>query len=70
MTSEGTAGDPLTDAALQSEIELVGDLVAAASESKGPLGEREIDRLLGVPPEEDEPTGGEPSHSHPGQDPS
>jgi hypothetical protein len=49
MTTDGTPGGGLTDDALQSEIELVGDLVAAASASAGPLAERDIDRVLGVP---------------------
>ena len=42
------AQDSLTDGDLQSEIELVGDLVVAASSSDGPLPQGEIDRLLGV----------------------
>lgn len=42
------AQDSLTDGALQSEIELVGDLVVAATSSDGPLPQHEIDRLLGV----------------------
>lgn len=42
------AKDSLTDGELQSEIELVGDLVVAASSSEGPLPQEEIDRLLGV----------------------
>ncbi|NMM25253.1 MAG: hypothetical protein HHJ11_17560 [Phycicoccus sp.] len=42
------AQDSLTDGELQSEIELVGDLVVAASSSEGPLPQEEIDRLLGV----------------------
>lgn len=42
------AQDSLTDGALQSEIELVGDLVVAATSSDGPLPQQEIDRLLGV----------------------
>ncbi len=42
------AQDSLTDGELQSEIELVGDLVVAASSSDGPLSQNEIDRLLGV----------------------
>jgi hypothetical protein len=42
------APDSLTDGELQSEIELVGDLVVAATSSEGPLPEEEIDRLLGV----------------------
>jgi hypothetical protein len=40
--------DSLTDGDLQSEIELVGDLVVAATFSDGPLSQAEIDRLLGV----------------------
>lgn len=44
------AEDNLTDGALQSEIELVGDLVVAATSSDGPLAQDEIDRLLGVVP--------------------
>ena len=42
------AQDSLTDGDLQSEIELVGDLVVAATSSEGPLPQDEIDRLLGV----------------------
>jgi len=42
------AQDSLTDGELQSEIELVGDLVVAATSSEGPLPQEEIDRLLGV----------------------
>ena len=41
-------GDNLTDDELQSEIELVGDLVVAATSSDGPMPQDEIDRLLGV----------------------
>ncbi len=63
MASAESRGDNLTDDDLQSEIELVGDLVVAATSSDGPLPQDEIDRLLGVHPEvdgpgsdEDEPT--------------
>jgi hypothetical protein len=42
------AQDSLTDGDLQSEIELVGELVVAATSSEGPLPQNEIDRLLGV----------------------
>jgi len=42
------AQDNLTDGELQSEIELVGDLVVAATSSDGPMRQEEIDRLLGV----------------------
>jgi hypothetical protein len=38
----------LTDSDMQSEIELVGDLVVAAASSDGPLTQEEIDRALGV----------------------
>jgi hypothetical protein len=43
-------GDNLTDDELQSEIEMVGDLVVAATSSDGPMTQAEIDRLLGVHP--------------------
>lgn len=52
----GDPGDNLTDDELQSEIELVGDLVVAATSSDGPLPQEEIDRLLGVLPRSDEPS--------------
>ncbi len=48
MTKDPYNGEELTDDDLQNEIELVGDLVVAASSSEGPLSEAEIDRLLGV----------------------
>jgi hypothetical protein len=48
MAAAEAQGDNLTDDDLQSEIELVGDLVVAATSSKGPLPQDEIDRLLGV----------------------
>ena len=48
-------GGNLTDGDLQSEIELVGDLVVAATSSDGPLPQDEIDRLLGVQPAEHAP---------------
>ena len=48
MATEPNAGGELTDDALQGEIELVGELVVAASASDGPLTEEEIDRVLGV----------------------
>ena len=47
----GFLGENLTDDDLQAEIELVGDLVVAATSSTGPLTQDEIDRLLGVLPE-------------------
>jgi len=44
------AAEELTDRALQSEIELVGDLVVAATSSAGPLPQEQIARLLGIEP--------------------
>lgn len=48
MTTDPTAGGELTDDALQREIELVGELVVAASASDGPLTEEQIDLILGI----------------------
>jgi hypothetical protein len=48
MAADPIVGTDLTDGALQDEIELVGDLVVAASASEGPLTEDEIDEVLGV----------------------
>jgi hypothetical protein len=48
MTTDPQSGGELTDDTLQGEIELVGDLVVAASASERPLTEEEIDRVLGV----------------------
>jgi hypothetical protein len=59
MTTDPDAGGDLTDDALQDEIELVGDLVVAASASERQLTDEEIDQALGIvrghkvaPPEE------------------
>ena len=52
--AEGQSGN-LTDDDLQSEIELVGDLVVAATSSDGPMPQDEIDRLLGVHSGKDDP---------------
>jgi hypothetical protein len=61
--AEGQSGN-LTDDDLQSEIELVGDLVVAATSSDGPMPQAEIDRLLGVHSGEDEPEAeGEPEEA-------
>ena len=64
MTKEPRAGADLTDDALQDEIELVGDLVVAATASDEPLTEDEIDRALGI--ERGHPTSSEdtPSAAH------
>lgn len=40
----------LTDEDLLGEVEMTTMLIVAASESDGPLGQAEIDRLLGVSP--------------------
>jgi hypothetical protein len=42
--------DGLTDDDLESEIELVSELVLAATSSDGPLHQDEVDLLLGVTP--------------------
>ena len=47
-TDPRAAGADLTDDALQNEIELVGDLVVAASAIERPLTEDEIDEALGI----------------------
>lgn len=47
---EGDRGD-LTDEALREEIELVGELVVAATASPGRMPQSEVDSVLGVPPE-------------------
>ncbi len=47
VTSDGRR-DELRDAALHQEIELVGELVVAATSSSGHLSLAEIDALLGV----------------------
>jgi hypothetical protein len=48
MATDPTAGGELTDDALQHEIELVGELVVAASASEGPLTDEQIDLILGI----------------------
>jgi hypothetical protein len=53
MLAAGAHDDNLTDDALQSEIELVSELVVAATSSDGPLQQDEVDLLLGVRPGED-----------------
>lgn len=65
MTTDPRAGADLTDDALQDEIELVGDLVVAASASERPLTEDEIDRALGIERGRDGSTEGSQGTSHP-----
>lgn len=48
MTSDGHAADELRDPVLHEEIELVADLVVAATSADGRLSQAEIDKLLGV----------------------
>lgn len=50
MAAADAEDDNLTDNDLQIEIELVGDLVVAASASDGPLAQDVVDRVLGVRP--------------------
>lgn len=47
---DGDRGD-LTDEALREEIELVGELVVAATASPGRMAQAEVDSVLGVPGE-------------------
>lgn len=57
--SLGPEDAELRDAALHDEIELVGELIVAASAVDGPLTPSEIDEALGVAPADAEavPTG-------------
>ncbi len=48
MVEEERGGDELRDAALHNEIELVGQLVVAATATPERMSQDEIDRLLGV----------------------
>lgn len=48
MVNEDPGGDELRDAALYDEIELVGQLVVAATSTSERMSQQEIDRLLGV----------------------
>jgi hypothetical protein len=50
MTSDEAAHGDLLDVALRDEIELVSDLVVAASSSPRHFTPEEIDALLGLPP--------------------
>jgi len=52
-------GDPaLQDQQLQDEIDLVGALVLAASQTEGPLSAEQIDEILGV--EHEQPGAAQP----------
>lgn len=55
MAATGAHDDDvnLTDDDLESEIELVSQLVVAATSSDGPLHQDEVDHLLGVDLKED-----------------
>ena len=61
MAGDPIVGTDLTDGALQDEIELVGELVVAASESEGPLSEAAIDEALGLKGAEQEGRDVEPT---------
>jgi hypothetical protein len=45
----------MTDDDLESEIELVSELVVAATSSDGPLDQDQVDQLLGLRPTQDGP---------------
>ena len=55
MLAAEAQDDNLIDDALQSEIELVSDLVVAATSSEGPMHQDDVDVLLGVHPVEKVP---------------
>jgi hypothetical protein len=46
---------PLEDAELLAEVEMTTNLIIAASESESPLAQDEVDRLLGVQPQDPSP---------------
>ena len=50
MSAAEAQDDNLTDDDMESEIELVSELVVAATSSDGPLHQDEVDLLLGVRP--------------------
>ena len=45
---------PLEDSELLEEVEMVSTLILAASENDQRLDQEEIDRILGVQPQEDD----------------
>jgi hypothetical protein len=45
---------PLEDSELLEEVEMVSTLILAASENEERLDQDEIDRILGVQPQEDD----------------
>ncbi len=45
---------PLTDERLAAEIELLGDVIAAAGSHEGQLSAAEVDEALGATDEDDE----------------
>jgi hypothetical protein len=50
--SDAARPDELRDTALHEEIELVGQLVVAATSTPDRLSQEEIDKVLGVEPED------------------
>jgi hypothetical protein len=69
MVADDAEVDTLTDSDLQSEIELVGELVVAASASDAPLSQDEVDRVLGVRPDGVRPDGVRPHEAGPATEP-
>ncbi len=57
MTADSPPENELKDTALHEEIELVGDLVVAATSKGDRLTQPEIDRVLGVDPDPAEHAG-------------
>ncbi len=57
MTADSPPENELKDTALHEEIELVGELVVAATSKGDRLTQPEIDRVLGVDPDPAEHAG-------------
>ena len=48
MALRDSREDPLTDEALAGEIELLGDVISAATQHEGRLPDEDLDEALGV----------------------
>jgi len=58
-------GTGLHDRVILDEIELLSDLVIAATASPRHMGNAEIDRVLGIEPREQRPSAPEPDRTPP-----
>lgn len=57
----------LTDESLQTEIELLGDVIVAVSLVQHPLTAAELDEVLGLPHSQRRVEESAPQHGRPGQ---